>query len=440
MKKFITLVFIFFLTNASFGHNLPDVGLNLDFFKNFNDCFLQNYIYQALSDNYELKQTNHKVEQNRLEIQKSFSKELPNLSVSPNYFGTHFPKGDENFFIKQNAFILPFRVWYEPDLLLKNRDNTRLQKELYKATLANRKGTYISLITDVATNYVNILLYDYLIERQKIILENKKQNRSNNQHKYSFGVISIIDFNDIEKEYESQKSLLNELIKNRNQTLYNFALLIGLSPNCANEIERGKFKNLEYTKTIPNCISSDVIYLRPDIIEIEKKLKASKIDVTIAKKDFFPTFNINGFLVFDTAGKGNFFSWNSSFAYLLLGATQDIFRGGLKIATLKIKKEKYLELVEEYKQRDLTAIKEINNALNIIKQDTLSETNFKEQLRLEKINYIASSKKKKLGVISNIDYLNDAIEYHQKEQFLAYSKAKRLIDYITLYKATGGMI
>ena len=131
------------------------------------------------------------------------------------------------------------------------------------------------------------------------------------------------------------------------------------------------------------------------------KLKSAKIDVTVAKKEFFPSFNITGFLTFDTAGGGNFFSWGSSFAYLIAGVSQDIFMGGKKLANLKIKKNKYYELMENYKQIDLNAIKEINDTLNSIKQDTLAENNSKEKLKIESKNFSSAQKKLKRGTISS---------------------------------------
>jgi len=145
-------------------------------------------------------------------------------------------------------------------------------------------------------------------------------------------------------------------------------------------------------------------------------------------------------LAFDTGGMGNFFSWNSSFAYLIAGATQDIFKGGAKIANLKFKKEKFNELIENLKQTDLIAIKEINNALNIIRQDKLSEKNLSKQVLIEK-NIVSSSEKKlKQGTISKLDYLNDKNSLFQQEALFANAKATRLIDYFTLYKALGGQI
>lgn len=434
MKK---LFFIIFLNLFLIAKAIP---VNLEFFKNFNDKHFENYIQEALENNHDLKQANYRVEQFRYEISNQFAKQLPELSTGSNYIGASVPTGDTNVLIKRNSYILPFKVSYEPDFWLKNRDKTLSKKKLYKANLANQKAIYISLLGDVSNTYVNILLFDYLIQKQKEIVLDKEQNRNFNKNKFNYGVISFIDLNDIFSELESQKVILENLIKQQKTNLYNFALLLGRSAYDSENILRGKLEDFEYQKIIPTCIKQDLIYSRPDLIEIENQLKSAKIDVRIARKDFLPSFNVFGFLAFDTAGGGNFFNWNSSFAYLIAGLTQDIFKGGAKIANLKIKKARYNELFEKYLQADLNAIKEINNALNLIKQDTIAQKYSKNQVDYEFKNYLASKRKLKTGTISKIEYLQNKNSLNQKEQLLAYVRANRLNDYFTLYKALGGQL
>ncbi len=429
MIKFIQIFLLFLILNAS--------AYNLEFFSRFNDKYLDEYIKEALLNNHDLRSADRVVEQYRYEIQSAFSKEFPNLSVSSNYLGVHLPNSDYNVFLKNNSFILPFRVNWEPDLLLKTKDKIKSKKYLYKSQDANRSATYLSLLTDVASTYINILLYDFLINKQQEILDNQNQNLKFNFNKFKFGIIDSINLNNAYEDINSQTLIYNTLIKNRKTALFDFALLLGRSANCIDEIKRGNFDDFEYSENIPDIINSDLIYNRPDIIEIENKLKSAKIDITVAKKDFFPSFNIFGLFSFDTAG-GNFFNWSSSFAYLLLGATQDLFKGGEKIANLKIKRSKFYELMEKYKQADLTAIKEISNALNIIKEDSKNEKMAKQQLEYEKNIYQASDKKYKRGIISGVEFLNNKNSYNQQEQITVISKANRLIDYITLYKAVGG--
>ena len=437
--KFFSILFFIILQFLNYVYSSPIIP-NLEFFNNFNDEYLTQYISRALENNHELKKTNHVVEQYRLEIKNSFSQELPKLSVGANYLETHFPNGDMNIFLDKNSFVLPFQASYEPDFLLKNRDKTKSTKKLYLAELAKQQNIYISLLSDVASSYINILLYDDLINKQLDILKNNDKNLIKNEKKFNLGVIDSTNLNDIKKENTNQKTIYDNLIKNRNTIINNFCLLIGDSADNSSDIKRGKLEKFEYVKKIPENIDSNIIYSRPDLIEIENKLKSAKIDITVAKKDFFPSFKLNCFLAFDTAGSGNFFSWESSFAFLIAGLTQDIFTGGKKIANLKIKKARFQELFEMYKQADLNAIKEINNALNIIKYDKLTENNAKKEVYLEEKNYNNSNKKLKRGVISEIELLESKNSLNQKQQILSGAKASRLINYITLYKALGGQL
>ena len=111
------------------------------------------------------------------------------------------------------------------------------------------------------------------------------------------------------------------------------AVLCGLPPECAHTLKRGQLEALNYNSDVPTVISSDVIFSRPDVMRAEKNLEKAKIDVRIARKEFLPSFNITGVWIFNTIAPGSFFSWESSLAALLAGATQDIFKGGMKVPT-----------------------------------------------------------------------------------------------------------
>ena len=100
------LILILFLLNFCAKANVYNI--NTDFFTRFNDECFEKYIFQALSNNHDLKSINEKIKQYRYEISNSLSNELPKLSVGSNYLGAKFPKGDTSFLIKRNSYILPF--------------------------------------------------------------------------------------------------------------------------------------------------------------------------------------------------------------------------------------------------------------------------------------------------------------------------------------------
>ena len=436
--KKATLTFILLLFSQScFAVDVQE--LNIDFFNKFNDEHLSFYIQEALNNNHDLKKTAHVVEQYRQQTKYSLGQELPSLGVSANYLGVKVPELD-NFQLKKNAFVLPFTASYEADLLLKNRDKTRAIKKSYEAAKFNEKAVYLALLSDVATVYTNILRYDDLIEKQEEILKIQEEILNRNDKKFKHGVINLTDLNNVKKNVEASKSTLENLKKNRETAVMQLAVLTGNSAANTANMKFGNFDSFEYSGDIPKEVSSDIIFARPDVKAAEANLEKAQIDVRVAKKEFFPRFNIVGVWAFNTIAPGSFFSWESSLAAILAGATQDIFKGGMKVARLKMQKAKYEELFEDYNQTNLEAVKEVNTSLCIIKHDKQVETNTKSELEYERQNFGNAEKKLNQGVISVPEYLVAKTKFLESQTNFTQAKTQKIINYFTLYKAVGGQL
>ena len=437
VKKLLLIVVLLFTSQSCFAVDIQE--LNIDFFKKFNDENLNCYIQQALDNNHDLKKAGQVVEQYRQQTKYSLGKELPSFSVSANYLGIKVPELD-NFQLKDNAFVLPFVASYEADFLLKNRDKTKAVKKSYEAAKFNEKTIYLALLSDVASVYTNILQYDDLIEKQTEILKNQEEILNRSNKKFERGVISSTELNNIKKSVETSKSSLEKLQKERETAMMQLAVLTGNSVSNTADMKVGDLDNFEYSGEIPDEISSDVIFARPDVKMAEANLEKAKIDLRVAKKEFFPRFNIVGVWAFNTIAPGTFFSWESSLAAILAGATQDIFKGGMKVANLKIQKAKYEELFEDYNQTNLEAVKEVNTALCIIKHDRQIENNAKSEMNFETENFANAGKKLDRGVMSEPEYLAEENKLINTQTNYTQAKTQRIVNYFTLYKAVGGQL
>lgn len=437
IKKILLICMLLFYSQVSYAVDVKE--LNIEFFEKFNDENLNCYIKEAIEKNHELKKAAHSVEQYRQQTKYSLGQELPSLGVSANYLGVKVPELD-NFQLKKNAFVLPFTASYEADLLLKNRDKTRAIKKSYEAAKFNEKAVYLALLSDVATVYTNILRYDDLIEKQEEILKIQEEILNRNDKKFKHGVINLTDLNNVKKNVEASKSTLENLKKNRETAVMQLAVLTGNSAANTANMKFGNFDSFEYSGEIPKEVSSDIIFARPDVKAAEANLEKAQIDVRVAKKEFFPTFNIVGVWAFNTIAPGAFFSWESSLAAILAGASQDIFKGGMKVARLKMQKAKYEELFEDYNQTNLEAVKEVNTSLCIIKHDKQVEANTKSELGYELQNFGNAEKKLNQGVISVPEYLVAKTEFLESQTNFTQAKTQRIINYFTLYKAVGGQL
>ena len=281
---------------------------------------------------------------------------------------------------------------------------------------------------------------DDLIEKQTNLLKNQEEILNRSLAKFERGVISSTELNKAKQAVEEGKSNVEKLKKQRETLMMQLAVLTGRSPFNISEMKRGYLDYFEYSGTIPEEISSDVIFSRPDVKMTEANLEKAKIDVRVAKKEFFPRFNIVGVWAFNTIAPGSFFSWESSLAAILAGASQDIFKGGMKVANLKLQKAKYEELFEDYNQTNLEAVKEVNTSLYIIKHDKQVETNTKSELEYERQNFGNAEKKLNQGVISVPEYLVAKTKFLESQTNFTQAKTQKIINYFTLYKAVGGQL
>jgi len=415
--------------------------VNLAWWNNFSDPYLREYVMRSVENNQDLKVATLKTGEYMEFVKESFGKELPELSVGSNYTGFKLPYSkDRPLNISDNGYVLPFTVSYEADLLQKNHDKTKSAKKQYEAQVWQEKATYISITSYVATVYVNILKNDKLIalQREYVAIEKEKLRRL--EHKHAQGLASSIEVNQYKDKYKIAMNDLDGLIKSRDILLNQFCVLIGDTPNNSHCIKRGAIDNLQFLGVIPNSIPSDVIFSRPDVEAVEAQLVASKIDVKVARKELLPTFNISGNLWFNTFTTDPFFSWSGAYASLIAGATQTLFAGGRRLSNLRLKKNLYEQMFENYHQANLKATQEINDSLRSVKIDTSVDTqNFNRQ-KIEENTFIRISKKYNQGVISCPDLLNERERFISIQSEKVNSKATRFANYLGLYKAAGGKL
>lgn len=441
----ISILAIFFFQDSSFAKNVDEEILNkgkleyvnLPFFEKFGDEFLIEYIIKALQNNHSARASFFESQKFRYEVSKTFAIEFPTLNVQANYLGLKVPLLD-NFAFKKNGFLLPFELNWEADLLLKNRDKVKSKRSLYRAQKYDEYGTYLMLAADVASVYINILKFDKTISLYEKLLSNQKEILEKNRLKYNNGLISRLDLNDETNKLTNRTIELQNLKKQRKFLLNQLASFVGESAFISEDLPRGKFEDFGKNVSIPKTLSSDLIYNRPDILSAQSKLKSAKIDITVAKKEFFPTFNVQGLYLFNTLSAGNFFSWRSTFATLLAGVSQDIFTGGRKIANLKLEKAKYEKALEEFLQKDIEALKELNDALYQAKYDKKILDDIYDIYLVEKDNFSLDKLRYKNGVIGFLDFLEAKDELNLIEQNLVEKRAVKFVDLISIYKAAGG--
>ncbi len=456
MKKFIALLLIvltsslYICPNASAKEKKVISGsvedyrfeyVNIDWWDNFNDPLLKEYVIKTLDNNHDLKTATLKTEEYKNFVKMSLGQEMPQIIGGLQYNRLKMPGlltggGSENM----DMYAVPLMVSYEADIFLKNRNKTRSVKKSYEASKYAEKAAYISLITSTATVYLNIVQLDKLVELQNEVLNTRKTIYDLTNERFKAGLSPESDAYTAEQAYLSAKVNLTDMVQQRSTLLNQLAVLTGQSAEGSEKLPRVSFDELKFVGKIPESIDSEIIFNRPDVLQAQAELERAKIDVRVARKELLPSISLMGTLGFASSNLSKVFNWENALAMLGAGLTQSLFTGGTKIANLKVKKVQTEQLFNNYQKIDLQAVQEVNDGLFLVKSNAQSNKDTNKIYSLEMRNYKWAQDKYKAGLIS---YLTQA-QYREKllttQQAQVAGQNREYISYLTLYKAAGGKI
>lgn len=407
--------------------------INYGWWNNFNDDILNGYIDSAIKNNYDLKMATIAVDEYYQAVKIQFADELPQATVGFSPAFTKMPNSSDSNW----TFATPAFANYELDLFLKNRDKTKSSKKQYEASLQDERAVYISIASAVGTTYLNIIKLDKMIALQEQIVQDRKDIYDLMLARNKEGLTSTADTVKANKSYIAGTTELTEYKKQRTKLLNQLAVLIGETPEKSNELSRVSFDDINFSGNIPTEVSSEIISQRPDYLKAEKLVEKAGIDVRIAKKEFLPTLNITGVALMFAKDFGSIWSTKNALTALAGGAMLPIFTGGKRIANLKLKKDTYERVLNNYYKTNLTAIQEVNDALISIKLDNEKFANTEKQARLERQDFGYSTNKFNEGIISKLDLIQVRENVLYTDKQVVNDKIDCLVDYIGLYKAVG---
>ena len=112
-------------------------AVNINWWDNFSDEYLKDYIYKALERNHDLRKAALKTEEYRELVKVTMSKEFPTLQFSPTFARIKTAQNTifdiETAALRSNLYVLPLFATYEADIFLKNHDKTKSKRKEYEA-------------------------------------------------------------------------------------------------------------------------------------------------------------------------------------------------------------------------------------------------------------------------------------------------------------------
>ncbi len=405
----------------------------------FQDPFLQNLIVGVLTNNYDLEQAVARVEQARYVVIATRAPLFPQVSYSADIgrgrnsiFNAPFSNGgatDSSGLAGVNA------VW-EIDFWGRIRQMTRAAQAQYLATDEARRSLTITLVSDVATAYYQLLDLDQELRIQQEATNAYAQSYRIFNDRYKNGAGNRLATERAAAALATAAAAIPQLETQIATTEDAISILLGRNPGT---VLRDSLTNQPPAELeIPVGLPSDLLQRRPDVVEAEQFLVAANADVGVSLANFFPQIGMTTFLgraspqlsAF-TGGVGNF--WN-------VGATMagPLFQGGQLYAQYQGSKAQFVAAKAAYQQTVLTAFQEVSDAL-ITRQKLADIRMFDEQAAAAlSISVDLSMQRYINGMSGYYEVLEAQQQLYPAEIAAVQAQAGEWIEVIQLYEALGG--
>jgi NodT family efflux transporter outer membrane factor (OMF) lipoprotein len=348
-----------------------------DYFKDQN---LVDLIDVALKNNQELNITLQEIEIAKNDIRVKKGLLLPTVGVRAGAgvekVGRYTSQGagDATTEIKPGVetpdplgdFTISAYANWEVDIWKKLRNSKKAALNRYLATVEGKNFVITNLIAEVADSYYELLALDNQLDivKQTIKLQTNALEIVKIQKQAARA--TELGVKKFEAEVLTSQSMEFDILQQIKEAENKINFLLGRYPQ---EIKRTNSTN--FLSLLPAAVSSGIpaqlLANRPDVKQAELELVASKLDVKVARAEFYPSLDISAAVGVQAFKPSYLFTFPESILYSLAGdlAAPLINRNAIK-AEFASANARQLQALYNYDRTVLNAYLEVSNQLSKI--------------------------------------------------------------------------
>jgi multidrug efflux system outer membrane protein len=301
---------------------------------------------------------------------------------------------------------------------------------------AAERATVLSLVSDVASGYLQLLELDQEHAIAERTLASRRSTLDLARQRYAAGVISELDVRQFEAQVAAPAVTLAQTERLRAQAEHNLSVLIGETPG---RIPRGdSLSQAVRSLIVPDSIPASFLARRPDLAQAERAFAAATARVGLTIASALPTFSITGSYGSQAGSPGDLFAAQTKVYLLQAGVSIPLFSGGQFTNAMAAARARADQARAQYEQAALNALRDANDALvgvRSARDEMAAEATQAEALRhaldLAQLRYSA-------GIASYLDVLDAERSLFSAELALSQAQLQQLTSAVLLYKALGG--
>lgn len=325
---------------------------------------------------------------------------------------------------------------YELDFFGRVRSLKDQALEQFFATEEVRRSLQISLMAEVASNYLTLAADKERLKIAQDTFESQQASYSLIKRRFEAGASSELDLRQAQTTADAARVDIARFTGQVAQDQNALALVIG-SPVPADLLPSG-LSTITALRELSAGLPSDVLQRRPDIMQAEHLLKASNANIGAARAAFFPRITLTTSIGVASDQLSGLFKGGAGVWSFAPQISLPIFDSGRNQANLKVTEVDREIFLAQYEKTIQTAFREVADAL--AQQGTLGDQLEAQQSLVEATagSYRLSAARYKSGIDSYLSVLDAQRSLYGAQLGLISVRLSRFTNLVTLYKVLGG--
>ncbi|MBY0503368.1 MAG: multidrug efflux RND transporter permease subunit [Bryobacteraceae bacterium] len=407
----------------------------------FADATLRSLVDEALKNNYDLRIAAQRIEDSRAQVTVAASNEFPFVNAGGNLTNRELatignnplPPNIQRELTYGRGFL---DMAFQLDFWGRYRRLTEAARAQFLAQEYNRRALTVSLISDVASNYFQLLELDRELDISRRTLDSRRQSLKLVLARRGQGVASGLDVAQAENLVYTASARVPVL--ERSIAILENALSVLLGRNPGEIPNRGQLIAQAIPPAIPAGLPSSLLERRPDLRAAEANLRAANARIGVARASLLPQFSLTGNLGLESFALTRFLDGEARNHQVGPGVTVPLFNSKALLANVKSARAQTEGALLQYELGFQTALRETADALVTVgkvreqrgEQEKLVKS-LTEANRLSRLRYSG-------GVDSYLQVLDAERNLFESELVLAQVQRDELLAVVRLYRALGG--
>ena len=318
------------------------------------------------------------------------------------------------------------------------RQKAKAQKEFYAASKEEYHATMVSLCAEVASAYFNLREVQQEMDVLRRNAASQEAVVKITEARYNTGLVSKLDVAQAKSVYFSTMASIPATEANVIQYINSLAVLLGMYPQNAEVILAVPAPLPDYIEPVEVGVPGQLLLRRPDVRGAERQVTAQASLLGASKLDWLPEFFLNGSFGYSShnireMNERESMTWN-----IAPSVTWNLFSGGRNLQEERLQKAQLDESINQFNNIVLTAVQEVENAMDAYKNSIKQIVACREMLNQGKEAFELSLDLYKQGLTPFQNVLDAQHSLLTSENALVKAKGYSLVCLVQMYQALGG--